>query len=325
MEDKLEIALSRYEMRVRKRFRSRGGWVLDTDKGFRLLREYDRIHGHFRLENEVKVYLVEQGFDRVDSVCPNGDGEQVTELETGEKYVMYRWFAGEECDLRSGKCLAEAGANLGNFHKKIQGFSKKDENAKTEPDLLDQFRRHNRELKRVNTYMKSKKRKNEFEIYAINCFDRYYEKACVAEERLAGSGFYQMIQGQQGDICHGDYNYHNLLMAPEGVATIGFERVGYGIQLLDFTYFMRKTLEKNNWEKRAGDILLQGYDKTYTLSEKKMEFIEIMLLYPEKYWKLMNHYYNKKKAWISARSLEKLKDMGGQENNREIFLKGWKL
>ena len=51
-------------------------------------------------------------------------------------------------------------------------------------ELLQLFQRHNRELKRVNGYMKNKKRKNEFEIYAINCFNDYYEKACEAAELL---------------------------------------------------------------------------------------------------------------------------------------------
>lgn len=324
MEDRQEAAIARYDLGVRKRYRSRGGWMLDTGAGLKLLREYEDIRGHFNMENNIKEFLVKQGFTRVDSVVPNREGELVTELETGEMYVVYNWFSGEECNLRAAGSLSAAGENLGTLHAVLRDFvlPEPDENPAGEPHavqekLLEQFRRHNRELKRVNGYMKGKKRKSEFEIYAVNCFERYYDTAREAADRLENSSYYQKVTDE---ICHGDYNYHNLIMTPAGPATTGFLKAGYGIQLLDLTYFMRKTLEKNGWRLEAGEAVLNGYDKANTLTGEQLEFVHIMLMYPEKYWKLMNHYFNKKKSWLSVKSLEKLQDVRSLEDNREKFL-----
>lgn len=321
MEDKQETVISRYDLAVRRRYRARGGWLLETAQGPKLLREYETLHSHFEMENQVKKYLIEQGFTNIDDIMPNADGELVTELESGEKCVIYHWFSGEECDLKSENCLLAAGANLGTLHRAAKGFARPEGEESREEDLLVMFRRHNRELKRVNRYMKEKKRKTDFEIYAINCFQGYYEKACEAAGRLEQCRYYQEMKTGKGYICHGDYNYHNLIMSGKETATTGFEKTDYGIQLLDLTYFMRKTLEKNGWSRRAGEAVLNGYDKANTLSEKELEFVYIMLMYPEKYWKLMNHYYNRKKSWLSAKSLEKLKDVGNLEKKREEFLR----
>lgn len=329
MEDRQDTAIARYELTVRKKYRSRGGWMLDTNMGPKLLREYENVRSHFDIENEIKAFLVEKGFSRVDSVIPDRAGNLVTELETGEKYVLYNWFSGEECNLRSEKCLEAAGENLGRMHLALKGFELSEASgikvgrAETDGELLQMFQRHNRELKRVNGYMKNKKRKNEFEIYAINCFHDYYEKACEAARLLGCCRYYMEQEVDKKEISHGDYNYHNLILTPQGMATTGFDRAGYGIQLLDLTYFMRKTLEKNHWEKGAGDAVLTGYGRENDLSRGQMEFIYIMLLYPEKYWKLMNHYYNKKKSWLSAKSLEKLEDVRNMEKNRERFLRAF--
>lgn len=327
MEDRQETAIAGYEIDLWKKYRSRGGWMLETGTGPKLLREYENIRSHFEIENQIKNFLVESGFSRVDLVLPNREGELVTELETGEKYVLYQWFSGEECNLKSGQCLVAAGENLGKLHRTLKKFTlgeAVEEDRKTPQDeLLEQFRKHNRELKRVNGYMKSKKRKNEFEIYAINCFQGYYEKACEAAERLENCAYYKELRQGKAEICHGDYNYHNLIMSPEGVATTGFEKAGPGLQLLDLTYFMRKTLEKNGWDIGAGEAVLKGYDRENTLSSGMLEFIDIMLMYPEKYWKLMNHYFNRKKSWLSAKSLEKLKDVRSLEKNRENFLRAF--
>lgn len=327
MEDRQEAAITRYELTVRKKYRSRGGWMLDTKTGPKLLREYENVRSHFKVENDVKSYLMERGFSRVDSVVPNQEGKLVTELETGEKYVLYNWFSGDECNLKSEDCLVAAGENLGRLHVALEGFEPQPGEDVTgdrwvgRDELLEQFRRHNRELKRVNSYMKDKKRKNEFEIYAINCFEGYYDKACEAADKLENCSYYRKVKDGAPGICHGDYNYHNLIMTAKGMATTGFEKTGYGLQLLDLTYFMRKTLEKNNWSRNAGEKVIESYDEKRPLSGEEMEFIYIMLMYPEKYWKLMNHYINKKKSWLSAKSLEKLKDVRSQEKNREKFLK----
>ena len=67
---------------------------------------------------------------------------------------------------------------------------------------------------------------------------------------------------------------------------------------------------------------MSGYDKANTLTGDQIDFIYIILAYPEKYWKLMNHYMNKKKSWLSAKNLEKLKDVKSLEKKREEFLNG---
>ena len=56
------------------------------------------------------------------------------------------------------------------------------------------------------------------------------------------------------------------------------------------------------------------------LSGEEREFLWIILSYPEKYWKLMNHYINGKKTWISDKNMEKLKAVKEQEQAKENFL-----
>jgi hypothetical protein len=48
----------------------------------------------------------------------------------------------------------------------------------------------------------------------------------------------------------------------------------------------------------------------------------IRLAYPEKFWKIANHYYNSSKAWGCGRSMEKLQRLMDQETAKETFLQG---
>lgn len=318
MEDKQEMTLEKYGFQVKNRYRTRGAVLLDTDEGPLLLREQNKITGHFALENEVKEHLRKQGMTCLDFVVANREGELVTEWDTGEKYVVYRWFRGEECDCRNPQDLRNMAENLGRLHRCLHNYY--EEALPLSEPLLVQYDRHNREMKRVYNFMKGKKRKTEFERYAMEQFGLFYDRARRARARLAELPFYQNHGIMTRDICHGEYNYHNLLSTGQGLATTNFDHAAPGVQLIDLAYFMRKTMEKNRWQPEKGRILWQGYVKEAPCEGGELEFLATALSYPMKYWKLLNQYFNGRKTWIPNKSIEKLKVVCEQEENKEKFL-----
>ncbi len=77
---------------------------------------------------------------------------------------------------------------------------------------------------------------------------------------------------------------------------------------------------KNNWESWAGEAVLEGYERQQELSQNGNNLLYVMLRYPEKYWKLLNQYYNRKKSWLSKRNIEKLMGLSEQSKEKEVFL-----
>ncbi len=318
VEDKLEMAIGKYGFQVRNRYRARGAVMLDTSDGLVLMRETGQVRSHFDFENKIKERLSAGGMKLTDRVIPNSQGELVTEWETGEKYVAYQWYAGEDCDYRDIRALTDAVKNLGRLHRNLRNVS--EEPVAIEESLLERYRRHNREMKRVYGYMREKKRKSDFELSALDSFAEFYEKGLRAEERLGTSAYYAERGGKTRDICHGEYNYHNLIMTPCGVATTNFEKAAYGMQLMDLAYFFRKVMEKNGWDREKGKAVLEGYGEETDFGQEEREFLAIILGYPIKYWKLLNQYMNRKKSWISNKNTEKLKRVMEQEESKIRFL-----
>lgn len=318
MEDKLEMTIEKYDFQVRNRCRARGAVMLDTDSGLVLMRQMDQVKSHFNFENKIKEMLRERGMEFTDFVLPNSEGELVTEWESGEKYVAYRWYAGEDCDSRSISALKAASLNLGRLHRNLQGVSP--EAVTLEASLLEKYKRHNREMKRVYRYMKNKKRKSEFELSALDSFAVFYEKGLGAEKRLSESSYFAEHGEKSRDVCHGEYNYHNIILMPKGVATTNFEKASFGMQLMDLAYFFRKVMEKNSWDPEKGRIILDNYGRETVFEAEEKEFLAIILGYPIKYWKLLNQYMNRKKTWISDKNIEKLKRVMEQEEAKTKFL-----
>ena len=101
---------------------------------------------------------------------------------------------------------------------------------------------------------------------------------------------------------------------------VGLEHFTYDLQVKDLANFVRKMMEKNDWNPMLGKMLIEEYQKERALLPQEKRCLYLMLAYPEKFWKLANHYHSAHKTWLSERNVEKLKTLILQENEREQFL-----
>ena len=83
---------------------------------------------------------------------------------------------------------------------------------------------------------------------------------------------------------------------------------------------MRKVMEKHDWNPGLGFSMLEAYEKVLPLDLRDKKCLYYLFLYPEKYWKQINFYMNANKAWIPDRNMEKLKNLAGQNEERNRFL-----
>ena len=83
---------------------------------------------------------------------------------------------------------------------------------------------------------------------------------------------------------------------------------------------MRKLLEKSSWSVSLGQELLAAYQEERPISDESRMDLYYRLAYPEKFWKIVNFYYNSGKAWIPERNREKLEKLVVQEKEKQIFL-----
>ena len=69
-----------------------------------------------------------------------------------------------------------------------------------------------------------------------------------------------------------------------------------------------------------GRELLAAYEKVNSVSAYAYIDLYYRLAYPEKFWKIVNFYYNSGKAWIPQRNQEKLDKLLAQEKQKKSFL-----
>ena len=235
-----------------------------------------------------------------------------TEKKLGKQQELLEGLSRSEEDiLRSVRTLAQ-------MHKYMKLPLVQDY---MEPSLEDIYQRHNQELRKIRKFIRKKGASCQFEKLYLATVEDYLEKGDMALGLLRDSAYSKLRQDvtENGWICHGEYNQHNVLMIRKETAVTSFEHWGFDMQMADLYRFMRKILEKYNWDVRLGMKMLSAYHKEKSISEDEWQNIRIRFLYTEKYWKLANYYYSHNKAWISEKNTQKLKKLTGQKEAWQNF------
>jgi len=323
MNDRDLQVLEQYPFTVNGSWRTRGAFLLDTSVGRRLIKEFSGSTYKLNKEQELLAHLRSCGH-LVDLMEPDREGNLASVYREYYMFVVKESLEGRECDTRSESEIVKAASMLAGLHSDMRCFMEvtdEDRLRLSGPDAAGEMKRHNRELRKIYSFIRKKNRKNEFESAYLSCFPAVLEEAQETEKQLAGSG-YEKLREQalaEGHFCHGEYIHHNILVANGRMAVINFERFALDVQMNDLYLFLRKILEKQNYDFYLGRRILKAYESVRPISAEEREYLSIRLRYPEKFWKLANYYYNTNKAWIPGKHMEKLEKFLSQQEKRVSF------
>lgn len=309
--------LEQYELTVKSTARTRGGLLCQTDRGPAVLREQRGSGKKLQKQQELLLKLEENGC-LVDTFLENKEGELISTDRDGISYTLQRWYEGRECDTRSREQILQAVGMLAGIHKEMKlptDLSYMEEN------LNDEYQRHNQELRKIRRFIRKKGPACAFEKEYLKSVEWFLARGELAVNMLRASSYADLREKakEEGTVCHGEYNQHNVLILKTKTAVTGFSHWCFGIQIGDLYHFMRKILEKSGWNINLAEEMLKTYHRIRPISAEEWENLKIRFTYPEKFWKLSNYYYTHNKAWISEKNTEKLQVLIRQKEKWEAF------
>ncbi len=321
MNDRALKVLEQYELDVTSTRRGRGCWYLDTAGGPGILSEYRGTENRAMFQNRVMSVVREGGYGNVDEILPNKEGALVSKDWDESRYVVKKWYPGRECDPSNETEILRAAENLAQLHR-VMILKEEDAGYAARPPL-EELRAWNAQLRKIRTFVRARQRKSAFEQLFLDSFNQYLAQAAEAVSQLSQVNdlLEELRADRYGCVCHGDYSHHHVLICGYEIATTCFDCCRFDLQVNDLYRFMRKMLEKHDWNIRLGMRMLESYGRIRPLSGTERRLLYVRMLYPEKFRKLAGTYYGGSKAWISRQYSEKLMKMNRQEKAREAFLK----
>ena len=318
--DKGLSVLEQYDLVSETTYRGRGTLLCQTAAGLKMIKPYTGSAKRLEKINEILEHLRNQGHENVDLILKNNEEQLITTDKEGYTYLVKNWWDVRECDVRSESDVLLCMEQMAHMHKDM--YLPYDGECEQE-DLLRIYQKHNQQLKKIRTYIRERKQKSAFEYELLNRISEYLELGDWAVRQLEALG-YETIRRkdlEEGCICHGLCNQHNFLLAGDKVALVNFDHFFYGNHTADVAQFLRKVMEKHDWDPVLGRNMLKVYDNICPMTEVKWRLLAVRMSYPEKFWKIANYYYNNNKAFLPEKNMEKLMVQIGQKNRWQKFLK----
>lgn len=253
-------------------------------------------------------------FYKTDQYILNKDGYFLTFDRYYETFSLRKTFSGTECDIHSLKDIKISAQNLASFHNHCLDICFSSDSLRKYTSISRQYEQKYSELKSIKRYIKKRKKKGIFEYLFLEETKEFFEQMEMSMKILNST-----LPSRSG-WCHGCYNHHNIIITPDVPATIHFEHFYHGYPILDVYYFLKKALEKNNYNFTFCETFLSDYDRFMPLSKNDLLCLYGLFLFPEKLWKISNQYMAHKKHWISPRYIEKLEEFVHNKELRAIFL-----
>lgn len=322
MNDRTVTLLEQYDIEVIRTKKGRGALLCETKEGTLVFKEYIGNPEKIKIQDKLLANLSGAGL-LVEKIYPSKEENLFVEDTEGRKYILKSYFENRECNVQDLEECKEAARVLARLHKHMRLAPEEVEMFGISPFSVEkEYEKHNKELRKVWRYLRKKSQKTLFEVQLLQEYDFFLEQAQEIFSQWQAFALPDDIEyiKSQGMFCHGEYQYHNLIKAGYDFAVINFERCIMDNPVRDLCYFMRKLLEKGNWSVHLGDALLEAYNSVNPLSARFFVELYYRLAYPEKFWKIVNFYFNSGKAWIPERNGQKLELLCALEKNKQTFL-----
>ena len=320
--DRALAVLEKYDIEVLRSWKGRSAILCETKTGIKILKEYKGGGERLLTQQKMLEEIKKKEFYNIEEIVSTKEGDILVKDEDMNSYYLKEYSTGKECNIRESRDIGHVVEQMAVLHKAMELPLLVTEKNMEPFSLPKEFAKHNRELRKVKKYLKTKRQKNDFEYYLYRNFDFFLKKAEKILEEM--EKYSDVFAGEKvierGCLCHGDFQHHNALMREKEVYFINFEKYILDDPMRDLSLFFRKIMEKNNWQQETGQLMLESYEKQKLLTEEDRIQLFYRLSYPEKFWKIVNFYYGTSKAWIPAKNMEKLEKILKQEEEKVNFL-----
>lgn len=313
-----KIVREGYGLRLRHGTRTRTGLVCRTDQGVRELKKPRGSVDSLRLAFDVKERLYQNGFQNISRCYPTLTGEPFYRYD-GAIYILEDVLPQEPLPEDNTESFLRGAEVLGEMHHAARGL--KSPAAQWDEDRLPRlYAKRRGELARLRRRKERHSGYDEIDLLLLRYYAPYMERAAEAEALLRQGDYAAAVRrtAKEGGFCHNAYKGEALRPEADGRLFIGnFDRCMAELPLADLAAYIRRYCKKTEGDAAGLFAMLERYNKHCPLSAGDGILLQGMLVYPEKFLRLIHEYYNRRRVCVSPAMRERLAEAAREEEKGE--------
>ncbi|EMS73032.1 CotS family spore coat protein [Ruminiclostridium cellobioparum] len=310
-----------YDIRINSISNFRDMFIANTDNGRRLIKITGLKPDRVNFIAEVKEHLFQNGFCNIDRNIFTNSGKSCITYNDQTIY-MCRYVEGRESNLDNREESIRCARLLAKMHRASIGFGCS-ENSSPRNELgrlPSSYRKRLDEIKKLKK--NAVKGKMKFDNLMCRYVDYFYELGERALNLLDTSDYYELVEDAEKNknISHHDFNHHNIFVQNSDMYLINFEYCCYDLKVYDLVNLLRRKMRKCQWDIDEAALIINEYSKIESLSESELDLMKLMLMFPQKFWRVINKYYNSRKSWSEQNYISRLEEVIDEVKYLKEFL-----
>ena len=282
---------------------------------------------NLRLAFCVKEQLQKNGFGNISRFYRALDGEPFYRHD-GILYTLEDVMPAEALPEDHTEDFVRGAETLGRMHQAAAGLC--NDAARWDRERLPRlYAKRRSELAKIRRRNDKRGNYDAIDLLLIRNYDRFMGQVREAEELLQKGGYREAVDraAKEGAFCHNAYKGEALRVSEKGEIFVGsFDKCGSELPLADLAAYLRRYFKKTEGSAAGVAAMLESYGKHCPLSAADLTILRGMLVYPEKFLRLVNEYYNRRRACVSPAMQERLAAAAREEEKgrilKEIIEKG---
>lgn len=303
-----------YGLRFYGGTRTRTGLVCKTDKGPRELKKARGRVATICFAHDVKECLYHNGFTTISRFYSTTEG-QPCYTKDGILYVLEELLPATPLAEDGVEAFIQGAEVLGRMHCCAKGVHS--EFVPWEKERLPgQFEKRHTELAKIKRRIQKQGGYDVIDLLVLRCYEEYMEQTSAAQRYLEQANYIvQVTQAEkEGAFCHNSFKGENLRVGHDGKIFVGgFENCSADVPLMDLAAYLKRYMKKTDGGQAGVIAMMNAYAKNCVLTEKELDLLHALVIYPEKFLRLTNEYYNKRRACVSQAMQERLSSAVDEE------------
>jgi len=318
-----EIA-ENYGFNVTNIVQYKDSYMIVSPMGKKLLKRIPFSQDRLMFVHAAKEHLAANGFTHTDRYLTTLSGEPGF-YSGGNLFAVTDFIEGRESSFDSDADIRRVSAVLAELHRASAGYDPPEEcKVRSELGKLPgYFSKRIEDIKKMKR--QAAKEQGRFDQLFLKYADYYINLAQTAAEQLASSAYETLTEkaARERSFCHHDYTHHNIIINDGTVAVTNFDYCCFDLRVYDIANLIRRKMRKSGWDVSKASLILESYSKTVHLDYEELELMKIMLIFPQKFWRVVNRYYNSRRSWSEKIFIGRLQEVIDEIAPFDAFIKAY--
>jgi CotS family spore coat protein len=315
----LELLIeSLYGLEVKNMQEGDRGILVYTDKGTKRLKETGSDEAKILFAASAYEHIYHNGFRQISCINKNLNGSYHMRYDK-DTYILQDFVKDKIFEIHDRKAAAEAGKALARLHKAGENFIPAP-GSRARVDWgkwMEKFKANSISMKKYKELVGQKEKANGFDRLFMENADEILDRMQCAYMLMKGNGYLDKVRKAMtiNQITHGEFKKHAILEGDSGEIFItNLEECSYDICESDIATLLESFPNKNNAE--LVTAALEGYSGVSPLDSCSIKIIEAFLVYPKRFFKIVESAYGRRRNYNEAELELKLQRSVKREKKR---------